>query len=107
MRQGRAHLGDGIGQAEIHDGDDDGAEEHATPAAYGEAEVPAGEIARDDRGDAERPQIKNARVAPELAVLEIIYAGTAIGNAAFVLFLSHFSNPRHCAGSLGSQAAWA
>ena len=44
--------------------------------------------------DAERPQIKNAGVAPELAVLEIIYAGSAIGNAAFVLFLSHFSNPR-------------
>ena len=41
MRQGRAHLGDGIGEAEIHDCDDDGADEHAAPAAHGEAQVPA------------------------------------------------------------------
>ena len=71
-----------------------GAEEHAAPAAHGEAEVPAGEIAGDDRGDAERPQIEDARMAPELAVFEIVYAGTAIGDATFVLFVSHVPDPR-------------
>ena len=56
MRQCRAHLGDGIGQTEIHDRDDDGADEHAAPSTHGEAEVPTREISRDDRRDAKRPK---------------------------------------------------
>ena len=90
VRQSRAHLGDRIGEPEIHDGDEDGAEEHAAPAAHAEAEVPAGEIAGDDRGDAERPEIEDAGVAPELAVLEVVQPWGLIGDPAFVSLLSHF-----------------
>ena len=55
MRQRRTHLGDRIGEAEIHDRDDDCADEHAAPAAHGKAQVPAGKIPRNHRCDAERP----------------------------------------------------
>jgi hypothetical protein len=34
MRQRRAHFGNRIGKPEIHDGDEDGAEEHSAPAAH-------------------------------------------------------------------------
>ncbi len=85
MRQRRAHLGDGVGEPEIHDGDDDGAAEHAAPAAHGEAEIPAREVAGDDGGDAERPQIEDAGVAPELAVLEIAEPGGGVGHPALAL----------------------
>ena len=84
MRHRRAHLGEREGKAEIHDGDDDGGDQHAAPAARGEAEVPAGEVSRDDGGDAERPQREHAGMAPELAVFEIVDARAAIGDAAFV-----------------------
>ena len=55
MRQRGAHLGDGIGEAEIHDGDDDRGDEHAAPTADREAKVPAGKISRNDCAHAERP----------------------------------------------------
>ena len=63
VRQRRRHLGEAEDQAEIHDRDDDGGDEQAAPAAGADAEVPAGEVARDHRADAERPQRPDARVA--------------------------------------------
>ena len=93
MRQGRAHLGDGIGETEIHDRDDDRGDEHAAPAAHIESEVPAREIAGDNRADAKSPKREDAGVAPQLAFFEIILAGDVIGNPAFMSLLSHFSNP--------------
>ena len=93
MRQCRAHLGDRIGEAEIHDGDDDGGDEHAAPAANGEAEVPAGKVAGNDRAHAECPQCKDAGVALELALFEIIFLGDVIRDPAFMSLLSHFPTP--------------
>ena len=52
-------------------GDDDRGDEHAAPAADGEAEIPAGEIARDDRADAERPKACDPRIAAQAPLLEI------------------------------------
>ncbi len=40
VRHGGAHLGEAEREAEVHDGDDDGGEEHAAPAALRQAEVP-------------------------------------------------------------------
>src|SRR5262245_38513032 len=91
VRQGRAHFRDRIGEAEIHKGDENGTEEHAAPAADRESKVPAGEIARDDGGNAERPQIKDAGVAPELPVLEIAYVDVTIGNATFIPLNGHYA----------------
>ena len=91
VRQGRAHFRDRIGEAEIHKGDENGAEEHAAPAADGEAKVPAGEFARNDGGDAERPQIEDAGVAPELPVLEIAYVDVTVGNATFLSLVGHYA----------------
>ena len=93
MRQSRAHLGDRIGEAEIHDRDDDGGDEHAAPAAHGEAEVPPREVAGDDRADAKCPQREDSSVTLKLALLEIIFRGDMIRDPAFVSFLSHCPNP--------------
>ena len=37
-------------------------EQHAAEASRGESEIPAEEIARDDRAHAHRPKLKHARV---------------------------------------------
>ncbi len=54
-------LGDRIAEPQIHDGDDEGRDEEAAEAPRGQAEVPAEEVARDDRADAERPERPDAR----------------------------------------------
>ena len=107
MRQRRAHLGDGEGEAEKHDGDEKRAAEHAAPAAHGEAEVPAREVAGDDRGDAERPQIEDAGVTPELPVLEIVDPCGGVGHPAFRLAagfcVGHGPVPRYASPRFGGD----
>ncbi len=71
VRHGRAHLGEREGEAEIHDGDENGGDQHAAPAAGGETEVPAGEVSGDHRADAERPQQPHAGVTLQAARLEV------------------------------------
>src|SRR5262245_30977638 len=93
MRQGRAHLGDRIGETEIHDGDEDGGDKHAAPAADVEPEVPAREIAGDNRADAKSPKREDPGMAPQLTLLEIVLAGDMIRNPAFMSLLSHFPTP--------------
>src|SRR4029077_13141587 len=69
------------------------ADEHAAPAADGEAQIPAREVARDDRGNAERPKREDAGVTPELALIEIARTRGVIGNPALVPLLSHRAGP--------------
>ena len=47
-REGRRQLGQAKHHAGVHDRHQDGGDQQAAPAALGEAEVPAGEVARDD-----------------------------------------------------------
>src|SRR5262249_57759201 len=104
MRQCRAHLGDGISETEIHDGDDNGADKHAAPAADGKTEIPAGEISRDHGGDAERPERDDAGMAPEVAPIGLVLTRNVVGDPAFMLRFSHcaisFSNRLLCQGKL-------
>src|SRR5262245_3813442 len=93
MRQRRTHLGDGISEAKIHDRDDDRGDEHATPAAHVETEVPAREVSGDNRADSKRPKGEDAGVAPQLAFFEIVLFGDMIGDPVFMLLHSHFPTP--------------
>ena len=85
VRHGRAHLGEREGQPEIHDGDENGGDQHAAPAAGGEAEVPTGEVSRDHRANAERPQEPHAGVAFEAARFEVCVVDLLIRYAARLL----------------------
>ena len=72
MREGGGHFGDREAEAEVHRGDDEEGDEHAAKAARGEAEVPAEEVARDDCADPQGPELPDAGVAAELALLKEI-----------------------------------
>ena len=89
VRHRRAHLGEREGKAEIHDGDEDGGDEHAAPAARGKAEVPPREVPRDDGADAECPQQPHAGVALQSARLEVCVVDLLIGDAARLRLLLH------------------
>ena len=78
--QCRCHLCDGEGQSEVHDRDDAGGDEHAAPPRDRKSEVPAREVARDDRADRERPERDDAGVAPQTASLEVGCVGFPVGD---------------------------
>ena len=82
MRQRRRHFGDAEDETQIHDGDDDARHQQAAPAAGGEAEVPPGEVAGDDRADAERPQRPHARITLQPSLLEVTCVSLGIADAA-------------------------
>ena len=80
MRQCRRHLGDAEAQAVVHDRDDDAGDQQAAEAPGVEAEVPAVEIARDDRADAERPERPEGGVTAQFAPFEIAVFRVLIGD---------------------------
>ncbi len=71
VRQGRRHLRDGEAEAVIHDRDDDPGDQQTAEAACVQAEVPAVEVARDDRSDTECPERPEGGVTAQLPLLEI------------------------------------
>ena len=55
---------------------------HAAPAAGREAEIPAGEMAGDDRADPQRPQRPDAGISLQPPLLEIRTVSLGIADAA-------------------------
>ncbi|MNF90602.1 hypothetical protein D3C84_731720 [compost metagenome] len=69
----RRQLGQREALAQVHGRHQQGGDEHAAPAALGQAEVPAGVVAGDHVGDAEADQQHPAgRALLELAVGEVV-----------------------------------
>jgi hypothetical protein len=79
--EGRRHLGDRVAEAEVHDRDHDRRDEEAAEPV-GEAELPAEEVARDDRRYAQRPQRPDARVTAKFPFDEVIVIRLAVGDRA-------------------------
>ena len=90
MGQGGTHLGDAEDEAEIHDGNDDGGQCEAAPAAGKQAEIPAGIVAGDNRADAQRPQRSDTGVAAQAALVEVVLVDRPVVDAGFV----HAALPR-------------
>src|SRR5215217_3374245 len=89
MRQGRAHFGNGRNKPQIHDGDNGAGDEHAAPAAGHETKIPAREMARDHRADAECPEAPDAGVALEPSLFEIRLVSCRISDTPNLLGISH------------------
>lgn len=71
----RGQFGQGKAHAQVHGGHQQGGEEHAAPAALGQAEVPAGIVAGDDVGHTQAHQQDPAcRAFFQFALLEIVGA---------------------------------
>ena len=81
-RHRRGQLGQAEHHAGVHDGHQHGRDQQAAPAALGQAEVPAGEVAGDDVGDAEPGQQHPAgRASLELPVLQVVLADLLVVDA--------------------------
>ena len=70
VRQRRRELGDTRAQARVEHGRQERREQQPPEAPDCEAEVPAEEVAGDDRPDTKRPQRPRAGVAPQAALVE-------------------------------------
>ena len=91
-RQRRGHLGQAEDHAGVHRRHQHRGDQQAAPAALGQAEVPAREVARDDVGDAQAGQQHPAgRAALELALLEIALVDLLVVDrpAGRLRFLAH------------------
>jgi len=82
VRHGRRHLADREGQAVVHDHEHDEGDEHAAEAREVDAEVPAREVARDDRGDGEAPEAPHSRRAAQSALLEVALVDAGVRDTA-------------------------
>jgi hypothetical protein len=89
VRQRGRHLGDRVAHADVERRDDQRRDQQAAEAAGAKPEVPAGEIARDDRADAQRPERPDPGVAAQPPLLEIIGADLDVADAALLVVTCH------------------
>ena len=79
VRERGRHFGDGEAEAGVHRGHDDQGSQHAGKTARNESKIPAKEIAGDDCGYAESPQMQYAGVAAEGAFFEVLVGWSRVG----------------------------
>jgi len=92
--QCRGHLGDAEAEAVVHDDDDDGGNQKTTETADAQTEVPAVEVARDDRGDAQRPERPEGGMPLQASLGEIPLSCFLVSNRPdFAAFLSQGNFP--------------
>jgi hypothetical protein len=78
-RQSGGEFGEAEYHAHVHESHEEEGDEQAAPAAFGQPEVPAGEVSGDDVGDAEaREEDPAGRALLQLSLFEVVLIDIAV-----------------------------
>ena len=80
--QGGRELGDGEAQPEVHDRDHARRDQQTPEPPFQQTEVPAEEVAGDDRSHPQRPQRPGSRVPTQAALVEVLLIGLPVRDRA-------------------------